>query len=351
MDLDTIVDKLRGVLDSFTKSEWLSTAMTIIIVVVVTIVVTAILTKMLRALLTKGKGPLPSSSIFINILRITTWAIAFCVILSSCFNVNVGALVTALGVGGIAVSLGAQSILSNLFAGLQVSLTGLVKPGDRIQLNSQSGTVRDVTWSYTSVENSNGEHVIIPNSILTSTAMVRLLPANKVKIPLYVTTIPQEGGLSQLAADAEDAVNKAVGARFPMKSPAKIVFSGTDNMAIIGSLTFELKDRRDATSATDLAIRVSAPYVHVTNIVKSEALIENAVESTETIESAATDKKKVAQKRAAEKKHEAQVEAAENHRKHGLRSRLFGRARRSLRASRKSSGTQSTAKKGEQSDS
>ncbi len=263
MSPDSMVDALRAMIDKITHVEWLATAITIAIIVIIAFIATVVLSKMLRTLLDKGKGPLPSSSIFVNILRAVIWTLAACIILSSCFNVNVGALVAALGVTGIAVSLGFQSTLSNLIGGLQVSLTGLVKPGDHITVNNQTGVVRDVTWSHTALTNSSGENVVIPNSVITSTAIIHRLPPSRVSIPLHVTVIPEKGGMSQLAEDVENAVNEVLNGRYTMKKPAAVSFSSTSDNAIVGSLSFQVADSRDANEATDAAIRAMAPYVHM----------------------------------------------------------------------------------------
>ena len=83
----------------------------------------------LRKLLERDSNPLPSSSILVNIARGVIWALGASVLLDACFGINANALVAALGVGGIAVSLGFQDTLSNLIGGLQVIFMGIVKPG------------------------------------------------------------------------------------------------------------------------------------------------------------------------------------------------------------------------------
>lgn len=314
MDPDALVDSFRDTIDHITHIEWFSTAVTIVLVVVITAIVTMVLSRILRALLNRGKGPLPASSIFINILRGVMWTVAACIILSSCFGVNVGALVAALGVGGIAVSLAFQSTLSNLISGLQVSLTGLVKPGDHIQVNAMKGIVRDVTWGHTSLIDSDGQHIIIPNSVITSTAITHLLPVGREKVPLYVTGIPEQGGLGQLAQNIESAVNQALEAQFDLKKKATVTFNATDNESFVGSLTFQVADSRKATEAKDIAVRVAAPYIHPENFLNSMTEAEEIVKSTEDFETelaeeeAAAEKKR-AEEKAAQKKKEAEEQA------------------------------------------
>ena len=67
------------------------------------------------------------------------------VILDTIFNVNTSSIIAALGVGGIAVSLGFQDTLANLIGGLQVTFMGIVKPGDNIEVGSETGVVQDVS--------------------------------------------------------------------------------------------------------------------------------------------------------------------------------------------------------------
>ena len=120
--------------------------------------------------LDRDSNPLPSSSIIVNIARGVIWATGASIILDACFGVNANALVAALGVGGIAVSLGFQDTLSNLIGGLQVTFMGIVTPGDNIEVGAERGVVQDVTWRHTTIRDAMGQTVIIPNSIISKTA-------------------------------------------------------------------------------------------------------------------------------------------------------------------------------------
>ena len=76
------------------------------------------------------------------------------IILDACFNIDASALITALGVGGIAVSLGFQDTLSNLIGGLQMTFMGIIKPGDNIEVGSEKGVVQDITWRHTTIKDN-----------------------------------------------------------------------------------------------------------------------------------------------------------------------------------------------------
>lgn len=174
MSIDNIVDILKGWLDKVLHWDWLSTAVTVVIILAATAILAHIVAVALRKLLKSNRGPLPAASIFVNIGRVAIWVIGVCIVLSSCFGVNVGAAVAALGVGGIAISLGLQQTLSNLIGGLQVIISGIVEPGDRISVGSNEGVVRDVTWRNTTIRDDKGNDVIIPNSVINSTALIKI---------------------------------------------------------------------------------------------------------------------------------------------------------------------------------
>ena len=76
--------------------------------------VSHMLVKWLRHIMQRDDTSIPQSSIFINIVRGIVWGLGGCFVLDTCFNVNMSALIAALGVGGIALSLGFQDTLSRL---------------------------------------------------------------------------------------------------------------------------------------------------------------------------------------------------------------------------------------------
>src|SRR5580700_2876076 len=83
------------------------------------------------------------------------------------FNVSFTPILTTLGVGGLAVALGLQDTLANLFAGFYVSISGLIHIGDYIKLNTgEEGYVNDINWRCTTMLGSSNNVVVIPNNKL-----------------------------------------------------------------------------------------------------------------------------------------------------------------------------------------
>ena len=116
----------------------------------------------------KVGGPLLSTSMFANLTRIIVFIVGGLIILQS-LGVSVTPLLTALGVGSLAVALALQDTLSNLFAGIHIIASQQVRPGDYVQLDSaQEGYVTDITWRYTTIRALPNNMVIIPNSKLAS---------------------------------------------------------------------------------------------------------------------------------------------------------------------------------------
>ncbi|WP_165056659.1 MULTISPECIES: mechanosensitive ion channel family protein [unclassified Adlercreutzia] len=240
--------------------EWLSTLITVVLAAVFTAVLAHVVTKFLRHLLSHDNSPLPSSSIFVNIARVVVWCVGASVVLSSCFNVDVSAAVTALGIGGIAISLGFQDTLANLIGGLQVSITGLVEPGDHIDVGGQRGIVRDVTWRHTTIENTVGERIVVPNSVINKTALVKLRPISVIVVPVVVTAAGE--AIERIAADMEQAANAAVAQVCEVEKPARTYFSEVTDYGYRGTLTLTIADPAQAVFAKDATLRAIAPFAH-----------------------------------------------------------------------------------------
>lgn len=113
-------------------------------------------------------GLLPSTTIFSNMTRLLVCMIGLLITLQT-LGISITPILTALGVGGLAVALALQDTLSNLFSGLQIIGAGQVRQGDFIKLESgEEGYVVDIAWRNTTIRELSNNTIIVPNSSLAS---------------------------------------------------------------------------------------------------------------------------------------------------------------------------------------
>jgi small-conductance mechanosensitive channel len=114
----------------------------------------------------RADGLLPATSIFRNLARMVVYLIGLTMMLQA-MGIAVTPLLTAFGVGGLAVALALQDTFGNLFAGLHILASRQVQPGDYIRLASgEEGYVEDIRWRNTTIRALQNNMFIIPNSKL-----------------------------------------------------------------------------------------------------------------------------------------------------------------------------------------
>jgi small-conductance mechanosensitive channel len=99
------------------------------------------------------------------VLRLVLWVLIGLVALDN-LGVNISALVTGLGVGGIAVALALQNILGDILASLSIAIDKPFILGDTIQVDNLVGTVEDVGLKTTRLRSLSGEQLIFANGDL-----------------------------------------------------------------------------------------------------------------------------------------------------------------------------------------
>ncbi|MEO6592415.1 MAG: mechanosensitive ion channel family protein [Gemmatimonadaceae bacterium] len=77
-----------------------------------------------------------------------------------------GNLVSALGIGGIAIGFAFKDIFENFLSGILILLTRPFRIGDQIIYDRYEGTVEDIHMRATWLRTSDGRRVVIPNSAL-----------------------------------------------------------------------------------------------------------------------------------------------------------------------------------------
>ena len=111
------------------------------------------------------KAALTSINLLGVIARVALWIVLVLATLDA-FGVNVTALVTGLGVAGVAVALAVQSTLSDLLASLSIALDKPFVVGDYIVVDQYQGTVENVGLKTTRIRSLSGEQIVIANAEL-----------------------------------------------------------------------------------------------------------------------------------------------------------------------------------------
>jgi small-conductance mechanosensitive channel len=164
-----------------------STLLTVIIIASVTIAAANLSGKIFRNYLQSSELPIPSSGLAYGLLKGSILIIGFLIILSV-LGVSIAPLLTALGVGGLAVALALQDTLANLFAGIHILMEKSIRVGDFVKLESgQEGYVDDITWRTTRVRMLPNNMVVIPNSKLSQSVVTNFhLPEKRMSLLIPV---------------------------------------------------------------------------------------------------------------------------------------------------------------------
>ena len=256
------MEQLQKYIDALVRHDWITTALSAVVILAITAVIARLTRRFLRRVLEiNEEKDLPSSSIFINIARGAIWVTGVCIMLSTCFRVDVSAAITALGIGGIAISLGFQDTLSNLIGGMQVTFMGIIKPGDNIEVGGVSGVVQDITWRHTTIEDACGQTIIVPNSNISKNTLVHLMPFGRVVVPVAVKDTSKWDSLDALADELACATKVAVSPISGFDKEPYVLFSEIGDFGIKGKIIFIVSDDSTTFTAADACIRAIAPII------------------------------------------------------------------------------------------
>lgn len=125
----------------------------------------------------KNNTALPLEQGFIPLLRNMVTLFVFLtggIMILKHFNYDVMSLMTALGVGSLAVGLAAKDTLSNMISGFILIIDRNLRPGDRINLGGSIGDVKEIGLRSTQIRTGDGNTLIVPNSELVNTKILNL---------------------------------------------------------------------------------------------------------------------------------------------------------------------------------
>ena len=168
-------------------SEWAAKGLLILWFLSLTLMSMRIAGNLVRYYGAEAPGALPVTTLTQNLAELAVFILGVVLILGA-LDVKITPILTALGVGGLAVALALQDTLSNLFSGFYVAVAGQVRLGDYIKLNTgEEGYVTDIGWRSTSVRALANNLIVIPNSKLAQAIVTNYyLPEKRMSTSLQV---------------------------------------------------------------------------------------------------------------------------------------------------------------------
>src|SRR5216684_2984474 len=120
--------------------------------------------------------------------RVTILVVGVLVLLSV-LGIHITPILTALGVGGLAVALALQDSLANLFAGMHLLADQPIRVGDYVKIaDSIEGYVVDIGWRSTRVRMLQNTVVVVPNKKVAESIITNYdLPEPRLSLSIRVS--------------------------------------------------------------------------------------------------------------------------------------------------------------------
>lgn len=133
-----------------------------LLVVIVCVIAAKVILRLFSRALDRSKLNRTMFTFLKTLMRIVVYSLVILVIAGS-IGVDVSSLIAVISVVSLAISLSVQSTLENVVGGLSLLTAHPFRVGDFVQIGAESGTVEEMTMSYTRIETADGKHIYIPN--------------------------------------------------------------------------------------------------------------------------------------------------------------------------------------------
>ena len=156
---------------------------------------------------------------------------------------DLGNLLTALGVSSLVIGLALQEPLGNLFNGIALLMAKPFQKGDWIQMGEETGKVVEFNWRSVKIVNRFHELIIIPNNVLGKEKIKNLSRPSKVHAELVTIGFSYQDNPSKVKEVLLQVAKETEGIlQSPLPVPVTISY---DDFYITYGLKFYIKDFED----------------------------------------------------------------------------------------------------------
>ena len=183
------------------------------------------------------------------------WSVIILVALSN-LGINVTALLTGLGIGGVAVALAVQNILSDLFATLSIILDKPFVVGDPIELDQFVGSIQKIGVKSTRIQSIHGESIIISNADLLKSRLrnYATLKERRMHLKFYLHLKTLTSGVSDLIEFIESHIKSRSLLRYERVSVVEISPQGIAIECVYWVLSSDFTEAKTSQHQLNMAV-------------------------------------------------------------------------------------------------
>lgn len=147
-----------------------------------------VINKIIKAIKKSKKAATVEKTAMDFILSFTGISLKVTVLLTAAnyLGVPMTSMVAIIGSCGLAVGLALQGSLANLAGGIMILIFKPCRDGDFISVNGFDGTVKEITVLYTYLTTPDNKTVVIPNSVVSSSALINYSMQEKRRVDVSI---------------------------------------------------------------------------------------------------------------------------------------------------------------------
>jgi potassium-dependent mechanosensitive channel len=173
----------------------------------------------------------------------------------SIVGIDLSALSVILGVMGLGIGFGLQSIVANFFAGIIIISTRPIKEGDRVLVSGYDGIVQNIRFISTDIKTFQNENIIIPNSFFVDNAVHNYSYTDKKVVIVNEVGVSYSSDLERVRVVLEEINERNP---YKLQGPENVVrilsFGDNGINVALRSLVKDVSFKADAFSWTNLEI-------------------------------------------------------------------------------------------------
>jgi small-conductance mechanosensitive channel len=194
--------------------------------------------------------------ILIPSVRVVFWLLGIIFLLDN-LGFNLSAVVTGLGIGGVAIALASRGVLEDLFSYFAILFDRPFELGDQIAFDTFRGKVEHIGIKTTRVRSLGGEQLVLSNSTIVTAKLQNLTRMEERRISLRLTLVPTTTA-QQLAAVPDQL--KAIVATIPTNRFESATLLQLSDLGFVIELVYHIQGN-EVTAAARIQHQVTLKIV------------------------------------------------------------------------------------------